>query len=164
MLSRETELVQNAALGAVVHWRFTRGHCPKTADRRPVPMPLLFVVLPIIFNERTREQIERTQRRSGLRGFESRFLIGEAYKEDLLAVQTRVLGMRDLSLRSLRLSFASRLLHLDIQEACVWPTTYVKAQQTPGKVDRVIKSAEKFGAWCSDLTLFEIASILEVDF
>ena len=41
--------VQNPALGAVLLWRFTCGYYSN--ENRPVPFPLLFVVLPIVFRQ-----------------------------------------------------------------------------------------------------------------
>ena len=56
--------VQNPALGTVLLWRFTCGYYSN--ENRPVPFPLLFVVLPIVFRQDLCSVIKSTQKASGL--------------------------------------------------------------------------------------------------
>lgn len=46
---RDVMYVQNPAIGAALLWRFICGYYSN--ENKPVPFPLLFVVLPIGFNK-----------------------------------------------------------------------------------------------------------------
>ena len=56
--------VQNPALGATIMWQFVSGYY--SVNAAAVPFPLLFIVLPIIYNKELRTVIKSTQARSGL--------------------------------------------------------------------------------------------------
>jgi hypothetical protein len=99
---------------------------------------------------------------SGLRKFEEKLS-----KEDgdiLLSLQPRMLVMRDLSLRSLRIAISAGLVSLVPNEGVLWPRSTTPIPQQSRSVNELLKGAEKLGNWCGDLTLFEIAGLLKVEF
>ena len=63
-LSRDIYLVQNPAIGAAILWRFVCGYY--ACENKPVPFPLLFIVLPVVFREDMCTVIKSTQKRKGL--------------------------------------------------------------------------------------------------
>lgn len=159
MLS-EIQAMQNPALGAALVWRFACGFAPRKSTHG-VPLPLLFIVLPITLRMDFAEEIAGTQRSSGLRKFEEKF---RNRADALLAIQPRVLAMRALSWRSVKVALGTGLLTLVPQEAMVWPRTYSRVPNSPKRVELLLDAAEKLGGWCSDITMFEVARILKVEF
>lgn len=164
VLTREVTNIQNPALGAGLAWRFVCGYVAGHSTRNAAPLPLLFLVLPIILHEQTEEFVKGTLQATGLRAFAAKFGKAENSKQDLLlAIHHRMLALRDLSLESIRLALATRLLYLN--SATVIPLFETQAVVgIPQEVRRLMKSAEKLGAWCGPLTMHEIANILKVRF
>jgi len=157
----EVQAMQNPALGAGLLWRFVCGHSPATSPKG-TPLPLVFVVLPLVFHARSMEAVAGTLAASGLRKFEEKFS-----KEDgdiLLSLHPRMLAMRDLTLRSLRIALRSGLVTLVPSEAVLWPRSITPPPDQPKPVNELLKAAEKLGTWCSDISLFEAAGLLKVDF
>ena len=72
-LTRETHLIQNPALGAVLIWRFTCGYVAKHATSDHPPLQLAFIVLPLLLHKDTFALLKSTQRTTGLHGFTDKF-------------------------------------------------------------------------------------------
>ena len=160
-LLSEVQAMQNPALGAILIWRFVCGYSPEKTGGNGVPMAVAFIVLPVVLHSRTRDEVEATRIASGVRKFEQKF---EARGDLLLAINHRAIAMRSLSLRSLRLGLACGLLTLLPEQATLWPRTYATPGGAAKPIESLMKSAEKLGAWCAPLTLFELAGILRVEF
>ena len=152
--------MQNPALGAVLLWRFVCGFSPDSSPKG-TPLPLSFVVLPLALHARSLEEVVGTQSASGLRKFEEKF---HGQRDVLLSIQPRMLAMRDLSLRSLRIGLRVGLLTLDPSEAVLWPRSRTTAPTEAKAVSDLLKSAEKLGSWCRDVSLFEVSGLLKVEF
>lgn len=163
MLAREAENVQNPALGAAVIWRF----CCSFAASHPAggspPLPLLFLVLPIILHQATDELLRRTFPSSGLRAWAAKFGDAKISKQDLLLqIHERALRWRALSLQSIELASAGRLIHIDELTTAVVALSRTKARGMPEDVKHLMADAEKLGHWCGQLTLHEITTTLKV--
>jgi hypothetical protein len=129
------------------------------------PFPLLFVVLPTILHQETAEQIARTLTPSGLRGFAAKFSDSTISKQDLLlGLHTRVQQWRPLSLDSLRMALATRLIHLNDDGTVVALSQTPARGSVPPSVSQMLKEADKFGFWCGQLSLHEIATLLRIRF
>jgi hypothetical protein len=165
-LNRETRNVQNAALGSLLLWRFASAYEQQHVAKEHVPIPLLYVVLPIFFEESLCSLIDGTLAATGLRGFVDKFSTSRTAKNDLLlAIHDRTLHMRKLTTTSLQLSIARHLLAIDIQNGRAIPLSKTEPKgSVPAGVRKMIRRAEKFASWCSQLTLFEISAILRVGF
>jgi hypothetical protein len=163
-LTQEVRNIQNPALGAVLLWRFVCGYVDSHQTRDHVPLPLTFLVLPIILHQQTEEFVHGTQKASGLRVFTAKFGKRENSKQDLLlSIHDRMLALRHLSMESLRLALATRLLHLNA--ATLIPLSETQAAVgIPPDVKRMMKSAEKLGWWCGLLTMHEVSTTLKVRF
>jgi Family of unknown function (DUF6521) len=164
-LSQEASYVQNPALGASLLWRFSTTYVEHHRFSSPVPLPLLFIVLPIIFHEQTNSFVKRTQKASGLRAFAGKFGDVKESKQDiLLALHLRMLRLRSLSAESLQMAISARLLHL-LSDATLSPLAKAKGvTELPTEAKQLLVDAEKLGTWCAPLTLHEIATILKVRF
>jgi hypothetical protein len=153
--------MQNPALGAALIWRFACGYAPQKEAHDGVPLPLAFVVLPVVLHERTRKEITSTRVSSGARKFEEKF---RDRGDMLFALNQRAIGMRPLSLRSVRQALASGLLTLVVEQGTIWPRTYTKPPVDGKAVSSLLGAAEKLGRWCHSLSVYEISGILRVEF
>jgi hypothetical protein len=156
----EVQAMQNPALGAALLWRFA---CGFTAESSPdgTPLPLMFIVLPLAFHAKSLEEVGRTQASSGLRKFEEKF---SDRGDVLLSIQPRMLAMRELTLRSLRIAIRAGLVTLVPKEAVVWPRSRSVPPVEAKAATDLLRSAEKLGSWCRDVSLFEVAGLLRVEF
>lgn len=157
----EVQAMQNPALGAALLWRFACGFSPESSPDG-TPLPLAFVVLPLTFHARSAEKLSGTLAGSGLRKFESKFSDDDR-GDVLLALQPRMLAMRDLSLRSVRIAIRTGLLTLVPREAVLWPRARSAPPADAKAVGDLLRSAEKLGAWCRDVSLFEVTGLLKVE-
>jgi hypothetical protein len=164
-LSQEAHFTQNPALGAAIQWRFAVGYNEGHPTRGFAPLPLLFVAVPTILHAETAEQIGRTNKPSGLRAFAAKFSDSKVAKQDLLfSLHSRVEQWRALSLESLRMALATRLIHLNRDG------TIAALSQTPARgsvqpsVAALLKEADKLGYWCGQLSLHEISNLLRTRF
>lgn len=162
MLAREAQNVQNPALGAAVLWRFCCGFVESHPKSDAPRLPLLFFVLPIVLHQETAELLRRTRLTSGLRAYAAKFGDSAVSKQDLLLqVHDRALRWRRLSLQSIELASAGRLIFLsDAGE--VIPLSRTKARALPDEVKQLLTDAEKLGKWCGQLTLHEVTTTLKV--
>ena len=162
MLAREAQNVQNPALGAALLWRFCCAYAASHPTNDPPALPVLFVVLPIVLHQATAELVRRTRPSSGLRAFAAKFGDTTISKQDLLLqIHDRSLRWRTLTLQSLELAAAGRLIHLN-EAGDVLPLSKTKARGLPDEVKQLVADAEKLGAWCGPLTLHEITTTLKV--
>lgn len=160
-LLNEVQAMQNPALGAALIWRFVCGYAPQNEPLDGAPLPLAFVVLPVVLHERTREEVISTRPSSGARKFEEKF----RDKSDVLfALNQRATSMRGLSLRSVRHALASGLVTMISDRGTIWPRTYTMPPVDAKSVAEMLASAEKLGGWCRSLSVYEVSGILRVEF
>lgn len=162
MLAREAQNVQNPALGAALVWRFCCGYVETQRASAPPPLSLLFLVLPIVLHQATSEFVKRTYKSSGLRAFAAKFGDSSVSKQDLLIqIHDRSIRWRKLSLHSVELAVAGRLLKLT-DKGYIVPLSRTKARGLPDEVKQLMELAEKLGAWFGELTVHEIVTTLKV--
>lgn len=166
ILNRETKIVQNPALGGVLLWRFTTGYAAGSKTNDATPLPLLFLALPIALHQQTITFVKSTQKDSGLRGFAGKFNDSKNAKNDLiLSIHQRSVAMRELTLHSLKLAIASRLVTLDARSGTVIPLSSTAPKSgIPESVRLMLRAVEKLGTWCAQVSLHEVSVILKVGF
>ncbi len=155
----EAELVQNPALGSLLQWRFLLGHEKAGSDK--VPLPLLFLVLPIAMHHRTRDALVGTNRASGLRLFVAKF---KDEREELLALNDRMLAFKYLSLRSISLGASKGLFKIDTNDGIVFRTRVRGPGLLPASIVPMWNGAEKLGSWAGLHGIAELSHILKVAF
>lgn len=162
MLAVEAQNIQNPALGAALLWRFCCAYV-KTHPTGDAPaLPTLFVVLPIVLHQDTVKLLYRTWPSSGLRAFAAKFGDSKVSKQDLLLqIHERSLRWRTLTLDSIELAAAGRLIHLT-ETGCALPLSKTAARSLPDEVKQLMSGAEKLGGWFGPLTLHEITTTLKV--
>ena len=163
VLDREARAVQNPAFGALLLWRCCSGYHTAHKTASSMPLPLLFLVLPIVLHEETAGMLIATQQRSGLRKFVEKFHIAANSKTDLvLAISPRAQTLGLLTVSSLRIAIASNLLAIDIPAAGVFPLSKTQpALGIPASIRPLLAGAEKLGSWFAQLSLYEIEVLLE---
>lgn len=154
--------VQNPAIGAALLWRFTCGYYAN--KNQPVPFPLLFVVLPIVFRQDLCSIIKSTQKASGLPKVSEK-LFSEKLNDSIHYVNNTAIQMRALTLDAFNIAVEANLVSLSTETATVFPLLTIMRKYVPkGDCKNMITAAEKLGGWCSELTLLEIGKWLKVRF
>ncbi len=161
-LNREIYLVQNPAIGAAIIWRFVCGYYDSDNESRQVPFPLLFVVLPIIFRADLREVISSTQKSSGLQKVSEK-LFAHKQADLFFSLQNSAGQYKETTLLAINIAVSAKLISLSCKTALVIPMQ-AKTSKMPKSSENLLKQAEKLGAWCSDLSLHEISTLLKVRF
>lgn len=165
ILSREVDAVQNAAMSAVLLWRFCVGYSAARENPASTPLPALFLPLPILFSEESVSILSSTQTNSGLRLFAGKFTDAAHSKTDvLLSLERQAKVLRSQTLEALRLALQSRLLFLDPATAAVIALSQAQPKSLPESVRPLLRNAEKLGTWSGGVSLFELGSVLQVTF
>ena len=164
VLRAEIDNVQNPGLGSFLIWRFVSGYQEKVNDGSGTPLLYAFLVLPLVYNKQVREIISGTQNRTGLRGFAAKF--GQAnsqYSDKLLSLHSRVDVMRAVSLESLRMAIAYKLVALDSERGVLFSLSQTMPRRhIEADVRDLARQSEKIGKWFSMLTPFEVLTILKI--
>lgn len=165
-LNSETRNVQNPALGGMLIWRFIAGYERGSGFMKSTPMPLLFLINPMLLNREIADFIRSTQEASGLRAFAGKFSKSGISKTDLLyTLPKSSLNMRKFTLESLALAISSNLITINVKNGMAISLSSSNLRTgIPTTVRHLLKAAEKLGVWCSNLTLHEISVILKVGF
>lgn len=166
ILNREVRAIQNPALGAVLIWRSASTYQANHPTSDFMPLPLAFLVLPVLYHEQTAALVGSTRTASGLRKLTEKFRSAEESKTDLLlAVGGRATSMRELSWESLRLAFTSNILALDTAKGALLSLSETPlVSGVPHQIRPMLNNAEKLGAWFSSLTMYEIGLQMQVTF
>jgi hypothetical protein len=156
----ELEVVQNAALGAGLLWRFGMGYQEKSLEE-PAPLLLHFIVLPICLHQTTLDTAAGTRKNSGLALFASKLA---ERREDLLAIHVRALAMRSLTLDSLGNGIRTGLLKMSYNDALVRANTLDGLATIPTRIKTQWDVAARLGYWCAGSDLRTIATLLRLEF
>jgi hypothetical protein len=166
ILNKEVRAIQNPSLGSVLIWRAASSYQKNHKTGSLMPVPLCFLVLPIVFHEETSALVMSTRPASGLRKLTEKFRSAEESKTDLLlAVGRRAVAMRNLTWQSIRLGLASNVISLNTEDGTLMSlsdTPFVSG--VPQSIRPLLGSAEKLGAWFSGLTLYEVGLQMQVTF
>ncbi|MBW4843962.1 MAG: hypothetical protein KZY87_00040 [Lachnospiraceae bacterium] len=161
-LNREIYLVQNPAIGAAILWRFVCGYYNADNESQQVPLPLLFLVLPIIFRSDLRDVIGSTNKSSGLQKVSEKLFVGK--RADLFySLQNSAEQYKDTTLSAINIAVGAKLISLSCKTALVMPIQ-MKTPKMPKSSENLLRLAEKLGIWCSSLNLHEISTLLKVRF
>ena len=151
------EAVQNSALGSVILWSFGRGYQEEVFGELPL-LHLSFLVLPIVLHRPTLDLVTSTFPSSGLGKFIEKF---ERQREDLMAVHSRAIAMRRLTLEALSTGIASGLLSLKYEDAML-RANVVKVQRPSERIKPYVSAADKLGRWMARVPPPTVFSLLRV--
>jgi ABC-3C biological conflict system middle component len=161
-LDSEVRNVQNPAFGAVMLAAFVQGFYEADEKKRGVPLPYLFLVLPLILHSDIFRLLSGT--RTSLRHMAEKFVSTESAGTDLLlSINSSALHLRELTAESLGVLFLAGLAKLDPKKGVVLPR---KSIEFASRLDLPCEAEEsrKLGKWFAPLSPFEIGSILKVTF
>ena len=155
----EAEVVHNPALGSFLMWKAGEAH--QDTQGEAMPILLAFLVLPLLLHRPTLETINSTNKSSGLALLASK--IGQR-KDELLAIQSRALVLRSLSLTSLAAGIATKVLVVNYETGAVRAVRVDRVPVVPERIKPLVRGAERVGAWFSRLPVDQVASVLRVEF
>lgn len=158
----EAALVQNEALGAYALWQFGLGH--QDRDGHAATLPLAFLVLPLILHSPTLAMVLSTYKASGLHLFAGK--LGDK-REDLIAIHSRAMALRRLTVNSLVSAEQSGLIRIDPMTATIWsnsPYDDLRTPVLPERIRRVGPACERIGYWFAGLTDQQVVHTLKVEF
>ncbi len=161
-LSLEVYRMQNPALGAALLWRFAKSYGDATVDRRGPPLPLAFLVLPMVWQSDTAETIAGTMTGSGLRKFAAKFTETDATRDVLLAINPRAVRWRPKTRAALRMGFSAGLLGIDGARLASRRTANEPVSNRT--IATMSDAADKLGVWFASVTVHEVGLILHVKF
>lgn len=150
-------LVQNPAFGAQLLWKTCEGFRTES-DGLPVPLPCMFVVLPILLHGRTLEEVRSTNQSSGLTKFVSKLM---KERDLLIAVHDRALRMRELTLQSISTGVGAGLLQVEYDTGFVHSLP-ARVPPPPQRSKVHVASAEKLGRWFARLPCSQVFALLQV--
>ena len=151
------ETVQNPALGGVMLWSFGRGYQEEVLGVLP-PLHLSFLVLPIALHRPTLDIVSTTNKSSGLGKFIEKFA---RHREDLMAIHTRALHMRKLSLEAISTGISSGLLTVIYDQGLI-RANEAKLRRPTERIKPYVAGAEKLGRWMARLPPANVFSLLHV--
>lgn len=160
----EVYAVQNPALGAAVIHKFVCGFYAENSN--PVPFPLLFIVLPIIFREDLCLKIQSTRKNSGLSKVSEK-LVEEKSSDSLFSINKTAISLRPITLHAISLAVSTKLIAVDMNTALVFPLNNGKKNKgvsVSNGIKIMLSAAEKLGYWCAKLSMIEISHWLKVRF
>lgn len=161
-INRDIYLVQNPAIGAVLLWQFVCEYYNYDDENKQAPLPLLFIVLPVVFREDLRKTINRTQRSSGLQKVSEK-LFNEKQSDFFYRIQNSAEEYKELTLTAINIAVNRNLIGIISKTAQVYPVQ-TKVTKMPKSSDELLKAAKKLGEWCSSLSMHEISLLLKVRF
>ncbi|KAA1052614.1 hypothetical protein FH063_004072 [Azospirillum argentinense] len=151
------EAVQNSAMGAVVLWSFGHGYQQEVLGQLPL-LHLGFLVLPIVLHRPTLDLVSGTNVSSGLGKFVEKF---ERHREGLMAVHTRTLAMRRLSLQAMSMGVTTGLLSIVYDEARL-RANEARVRRPTERIKPYTAAAEKLGRWMARVPPATTFSLLRV--
>lgn len=159
--NREIVLIQNPAIGALALWRFVNGY--NSTKLLPAPFPLLFITLPVVFQSDLREVLLHTHKSSGLSKLTEK-LGTQKNMDQLYAIHYSAEQYKILTLQSLHIAQAAKLVFVETQTGDVVPLLQDAKKMDNADAQEIVDAAEKFGFWCGKLTLHEVSTLLKVRF
>ena len=161
-LDEEVRNVQNPAFGAVILAGFVQGFYDADQTKEGVPLPYLFLVLPIILHSDIYRLLSGTK--PSLRHMAEKFVSAEYAGTDLLlSLNGSALRLRRLTAESLGILFLTGFARMDSKRARVVPRKANRFARRPDLPPEAEES-RKLGKWFAQLSPFEIGSILKVTF
>jgi hypothetical protein len=144
-LDAETRNIQNPAFGAAVLAAFVQGFYDGDETRRGVPLPYLFLVLPMILHSDVYRLLSGTK--PSLRHMAEKFVSTEYAGTDLLlSLNGSARRLRGLTAESLGVMFLTGLAKMDTKKARIIPRKVHQFSNRPD-VPEAAEDSRKLGKW-----------------
>ena len=161
----EFEIFQNKALGAHMIWEFAKNYQMYHVDKVPPSLLLTMPVLPLCFNKRVILGIKERNFNGG-----SLLRTLDENKDLFSGLQERMEGMARLTLESIYLGSAVKLIEYDRQNALIIPiskTLPIKIRDSISKnydYSDIINTSRRIGAWFGQFNQSEILLYFNLHF
>lgn len=157
----EYDIIQNHVVGAHAIIEFVHYYQKYHKDNRGPALPLVFPVLPVVFNEDLKKNISTKQFEEG-----SLFRTINENRALYVGLQERMEAMASQTLKALSFAFSSQMLIYDRTSAILYATKTPPSSVAQGYRDynEIIHSARRLGAWFSKLTTEEIIAYFNITF
>ncbi|MGE5483618.1 MAG: three component ABC system middle component [Ignavibacteriales bacterium] len=153
------DLVQNPALGAISLWAFVREFTLCTKDATGPTLPLMMLVLPIVFHQKTLESIEGRHLEKGL------YLALADDRSIPVGLQERMMAMSTRTFRSIGIAVGSGLLTFDVNSAEFFPGHRTDPSGTRrSDISMMLRGAKRLGHWAASTSHEHLFSLLRVRF
>ena len=158
----EIEVVQSTALGAISLWQAAESYRIECA--RPIELPKLLLVLPIVFHRNSAASVARLQLASGLlKAINDEPMI-------LAGLQERVKASAERTYRSLALAIGGGFLER-LTDSNTWPVYESRRRGLPAKITmhtererRILAASKRLGHWFASADTMHLALQLGVHF
>lgn len=156
----EQQIVQNVSLAAEALWYAANENHLVRARESGVPFPLILLVLPIVFHQRSAEALA-TKTQSGAL-FKA---LGED-REIIVGLQSRMESLSDRTFKALSLAFRSGLLRMDrdIQRQILPGRRTPPVVHVTNEVKTILSAAKRLGHAFGEMTPVQISNQLNVRF
>ncbi len=165
MINQIVNNVQNPPFCSIILWRFVCGYYEN--NYKHTPLPLLFVVLPVALREDVAHELISTQKGKGIHKFLDKFTnikISDKKNDFIASINNIALATKPLTLDAIRIAISTNLFTLDIKSGHCFPLTITAYKSEDKYTQKLLKATDKFGYWCSNMTLHEISRLLKVRF
>lgn len=160
LFEKEIARVQNPAYGAILVYYLAKGYAEAQAVSAPIPLPYLFVGLPLLLTPEVSDLIKHTT--SGMRAVADKINSGANTGTDLLmTLLPRAQATREYTLICVNVLLRTGLASIDVAAASLViheNGDLAKHRDLPDGT----KEATKLGRWLSALSAFEITSLTKV--
>ncbi len=158
---KEYYVVQNYALGALSLYHFTKSYYETKDNDGPI-LPLSFLVLPIVFNEKCLQSIGDVKRVSGKI---SMLNVLAEHRDIPVGLQGRMIEMSEQSLKSLNLAFSQGLLRYDSEEVKLIPNKYLRIPSSNSDDNQKMFHASRIlGKWFAYNSIEQLCISLNIKF
>lgn len=156
----EQRVIQNTGLAAEAIWQAVRDAYDATGRSQGVPLPLVFLVLPLTFHQRTAKALASKTQPGAL------YKALASDREITVDLQKRMQAMSERTFQALSIGFHTGLLRLDQDH---------QRQLIPGKktppvkhvtddVKIILNAAKRVGHAFSEMTLVQLSTHLNIRF
>ena len=156
----EQRVIQNTGLAAEAVWHAVNETYNAKGRAEGVPLPLIFLVLPLTFHQRTAAALASKTQPGAL------YKLLAEDREVTVGLQARMQAMADRTFHALSIGFQTNLLHLDsdrmrqvIPGRKTPPVTHVTEE-----VKIILNAAKRAGQGFAEMSVVQLAIHLRVRF
>ena len=156
----EQRVVQNTGLAAETIWYAVNETYSAKSRTEGVPLPLIFLVLPLSFHQRTATALASKTQPGAL------YKLLAEDREVTVGLQARMQAMADRTFQALSIGFQTNLLHLDSDHM----RQVIPGRKTPpvthltDEVKIILNAAKRLGQGFAEMTVVQLAIHLRVRF
>jgi hypothetical protein len=156
----EQRVVQNTGLAAEAVWHAVNETYNAKGRAEGVPLPLIFLVLPLTFHQRTAAALASKTQPGAL------YKLLAEDREVTVGLQARMQAMADRTFQALSIGFQTNLLHLDSDRT----RQVIPGRKTPPvthvteEVKTILNAAKRVGQGFAEMSVVQLAIHLRVRF